>query len=198
MSWTAEVSPQGRALRYRLLLESEPLSFRQLFALLANDTDFTDFYSRTLVDSGLGAFFWEHPPLTVSNIDAPAEFVLLPAPALAGIAAQPGPFAPQFARQPGREVITFENLSGDALLIVPAAAGPIDAFAHLGAFLRGAPVTQVRELWRATAGAVHDYLGETPRWLSTSGLGVAWLHLRLDTRPKYYQHTPYRSLFPNA
>ena len=29
-------------------------------------------------------------------------------------------------------------------------------------------------------------------WLSTSGLGVAWLHLRLDHEPKYYQYAPYR------
>ncbi|WP_391540805.1 DUF6940 family protein [Halomicronema hongdechloris] len=31
-----------------------------------------------------------------------------------------------------------------------------------------------------------------PRWVNASGLGVAWLHVRLDTRPKYYQHEPYR------
>jgi hypothetical protein len=30
-------------------------------------------------------------------------------------------------------------------------------------------------------------------WLSTSGLGVAWLHIRLDSTPKYYQHQPYTS-----
>jgi len=30
-------------------------------------------------------------------------------------------------------------------------------------------------------------------WLSTSGLGIAWLHVRLDERPKYYTHAPYRS-----
>ncbi len=24
-----------------------------------------------------------------------------------------------------------------------------------------------------------------------AGLGVAWLHIRLDDRPKYYRHAPY-------
>ncbi|MDF9799652.1 hypothetical protein OKW21_004915 [Catalinimonas alkaloidigena] len=30
--------------------------------------------------------------------------------------------------------------------------------------------------------------------MSTSGLGVYWLHIRLDSRPKYYQFDPYRKL----
>ena len=35
-------------------------------------------------------------------------------------------------------------------------------------------------------------LSEKPLWLSTAGGGVAWLHLRIDSRPKYYSHRPYR------
>ncbi len=32
-----------------------------------------------------------------------------------------------------------------------------------------------------------------PVWLSTAGAGVSWLHVRLDDRPKYYGHGPYRT-----
>ncbi len=35
-------------------------------------------------------------------------------------------------------------------------------------------------------------IGAMPVWLSTAGAGVSWLHVRLDTRPKYYHHGPYR------
>ena len=35
---------------------------------------------------------------------------------------------------------------------------------------------------------------QRPLWLSTNGLGVAWLHARIDARPKYYSHRPYRAL----
>ena len=35
--------------------------------------------------------------------------------------------------------------------------------------------------------------GEAPTWVSTEGSGVAWLHARLDARPKYYHHAPYRA-----
>ncbi len=29
-------------------------------------------------------------------------------------------------------------------------------------------------------------------WMSTCRIGIYWLHLRLDTKPKYYTYTPYR------
>jgi hypothetical protein len=40
------------------------------------------------------------------------------------------------------------------------------------------------------------YRWETPavNWLSTAGMGVPWLHVRLDDRPKDYGHRPYRNL----
>jgi hypothetical protein len=46
-------------------------------------------------------------------------------------------------------------------------------------------------LWRATAETLLDRISDTPTWLSTAGLGVIWLHLRLDSRPKYYSYRPY-------
>ena len=48
------------------------------------------------------------------------------------------------------------------------------------------------ELWAAVGVAVKEALGEQPLWVSTSGLGVYWLHVRLDSSPKYFQHTPYK------
>ena len=33
--------------------------------------------------------------------------------------------------------------------------------------------------------------GGSPRWLSTSGLGISYLHVRIDKRPKYYSHQEY-------
>jgi hypothetical protein len=37
-------------------------------------------------------------------------------------------------------------------------------------------------------------LSARPVWLSTAGAGVAWLHVRLDDRPKYYGFDEYREL----
>jgi hypothetical protein len=125
-------------------------------------------------------------------LERAAEFVLIEAPALAAVPPDAETFAGHFGAGDG--VVTFPNLGGDALLVVPepAADGAADAYPHLAAFLRRGPARQVRALWRATAAAVLDRLDDSPLWLSTSGTGVAWLHVRLDRRPKYYQHGPYR------
>jgi hypothetical protein len=42
------------------------------------------------------------------------------------------------------------------------------------------------------AEGLEQELDDRPLWVSTSGLGVSWLHLRFDRRPKYYTHAPYR------
>ena len=47
-------------------------------------------------------------------------------------------------------------------------------------------------LWQVVGEAMERRLGTEPVWLSTAGAGVSWLHVRLDDRPKYYGHAPYR------
>lgn len=184
-----QVLPSGRRLELRD--GREPLSFGRLFARLETDPGFSDWYAGALRGCGLAAYFWEHPPLTAECLDRPAELVLIESPALEGLPADPGAFAAHFRARPDEAVLTFPNLGGDALLIVPRPVGPREAYAHLGCFVRDAPREQVRALWATTARVVRENLGAAPRWLSTSGLGVPWLHLRLDSRPKYYQHRPY-------
>ena len=70
-----------------------------------------------------------------------------------------------------------------------AIGAPLAAFR----FLRDAPKTQVDAFWRSVGRAMHDRVSSTPTWLSTAGMGVSWLHLRLDSRPKYYRHEPYKT-----
>lgn len=65
------------------------------------------------------------------------------------------------------------------------------AYAHLAKFVRNAPDRQTHEIWRVVAEALEGHIGTAPVWLSTAGLGVYWLHIRLDSRPKYYRHRPY-------
>ena len=195
--WETQSEPVPSGRRYRLCSESRPLSFRQLFDKLQNEAVFRDWYTVMLASVAPPACFWEHPPLTEQTFDDAAEFVLIDAPMLARLRPEPGPFGNQFARHAGAEVITFSNLGGDALLVTPAPVASPEVYPHLAAFVRGASTTQLHALWTATARAVHDALGDEPCWLSTSGLGVAWLHIRLDTQPKYYQHRPYKDLPPD-
>ena len=66
------------------------------------------------------------------------------------------------------------------------------AYGHLAAFVREAPREQVHALWARVGELVLERVSNVPLWLSTAGGGVAWLHVRLDSRPKYYTHAPYR------
>ena len=45
-----------------------------------------------------------------------------------------------------------------------------------------------------TAWSLHD---GRPLWLNTSGAAVAWLHVRLDSSPKYYRHREYAMPSPS-
>ena len=135
------------------------------------------------------ACFWECPPLTRSALDEPFECVLVNAPTLATIDADDRTFARYF--DPGSAACSFSNLGGDATLVAPTPGAGVDC-SHLLAYCRTAPPDAQAELWRKVAAVLQEQLDDEPCWLSTSGLGVAWLHVRLDHSPKYYQHQPYR------
>ena len=98
-----------------------------------------------------------------------------------------------FSDEDGSDVIVFLNLGGDATLVAPKPAGPAEAYPHLAAFVRRASREQQQRLWCEVGAAVAESIGTDPLWVSTSGLGVYWLHVRLDSRPKYYQFPEYRN-----
>ena len=191
--WQAHWEGVPSGSRLTIGCDSRRLTYRDLFVKLENNPEFSRWYSRTLIDSGYDAFFWEHPPLTKSNFDDPAELVLLESATLAELRADPRPFARHFALHPGADIVRFTNLGGDALLVVPCPTGAGSEYPHLAAFLHNAQETQVRALWVNAAQALRERLGTSPLWLSTAGLGVSWLHLRLDSRPKYYRFQPYKT-----
>ena len=54
---------------------------------------------------------------------------------------------------------------------------------------------KVRAFWQEVGKQMEIRLRQDPGrsvWLSTSGLGVYWLHMRLDSYPKYYTHDEYK------
>ena len=68
------------------------------------------------------------------------------------------------------------------------------SFAHFASFVRDRGASaQADRFLRATGAAVLERLGTRPLWVSTSGVGGYWLHLRLDSDPKYYTYSPYRN-----
>lgn len=156
-----------------------------------HDEGFRSFFIEMLAGAPFAAYRWETPPVTAATAGREFEFVLLDAPGL-DRAPDPQAFADAFRSSRGDEtVVTFPNLGNDAVLVVPRPAGPASAYGHLATFVRRAPDAQRHELFRIAGAAMAERLGSRPVWLSTAGMGVPWLHVRLDSRPKYYGFRPY-------
>lgn len=191
MSWKPKIlqSTDSNS-RFGVLKNSELLSFQNVLNLLINSPEFTRFYHNFLVDCGFEAFFWEHPPVTGKTLDKPYECNLINSPFLAGKAPDRQTFSPYF--QDDKQAVSFMNLGGDAELIAPCPPGNQPGFAHIGSFVRNAHGKQAEDFWKLTAGRMLACTGHQPKWLSTSGLGVFWLHARIDSRPKYYQTPEYK------
>jgi hypothetical protein len=191
--WTARSEPLagGRGLKVAIDLNTSPVPCAEVLRRWQQDADFRSWFGTLLADAPFAAFRWETPPLTAATASRPFEFVLLDSP---GLAREPDPdsFAKHFRGAGGAAVVTFANLGRDAILVVPCPRGPLSAYGHIAAFVRQAPEAQRHALWEAVGAALRRRLGTRPVWLSTAGAGVSWLHVRLDDRPKYYGHAPYR------
>jgi hypothetical protein len=184
----------GRVIHFRFEQGGIPLSYRQILDLWSDSDEFTADFCACLAEVPFDAYFWETPPLWQSNLDQPFQCVVVNSPALAQLRADQQPFQAHFSQAQHRQVLTFPNLGHNATLVVPTPRQGPFAYAHLASFLRRAAIDQQLALWRGVAAAMQQRINAKPVWLSTSGLGVAWLHLRLDDQPKYYSHAPYRQI----
>jgi len=195
--WDVQVDTQENDVnKIRLFANNGEMRYADVIQGWRTNHEFRNFYISILKQSPLEAFFWENPPLTGSSIHQAYEFVLVNSPQLSNADADSRSFSRQFELQSkDQSVIRFSNLGGDAELVVPRPGTPERHYAHFAAFLRAAPSAQVHELFVVLADALKDRDREEPVWVSTSGLGVYWLHIRLDRRPKYYTYQPYKRYF---
>jgi hypothetical protein len=185
-----EVLSNNKVHRYSLYNDALPLSFRQVLSAWQSNPIFRTFYTQVLQNAMFPAFFWEHPSFSENSIDNNYEFVLVNSTTLTAVTAQPLVFKAHFNQN---DIVQFANISGTAQLIVPCPKSTAQHYTHLANFIRQAPIPQIHSLWQKTALACQEQLSNTPQWLSTAGLGVYWLHLRIDQRPKYYRHLAYKN-----
>ena len=183
--------------RFSVASGARLLSWGEVLALWTENCEFADEFNSVLADAPWGAFRWETPPLLQKDRERPFEFVLINSPELPRMA-DPSAFAEHFRGAGNRATVRFSNLGGDAELIVPCPLADQAVYPHLGRFVRAAPQWQIRALWHEVGLAMECRIGDGPVWLSTAGSGVAWLHVRLDERPKYYVHAPYRHSPPSS
>ncbi|MEM7283717.1 MAG: hypothetical protein AAF438_19050 [Pseudomonadota bacterium] len=179
-------------IRYRLFQDKDSLTNAQVFDLWETKKTFVLFYASLLRSVPFTVFRWETPGLTAGLADEGFEFVIVYAPEI-DVPASQREFAEYF--KTSSSVVTFPNLGNDALLVVPVPESTKDSFSHLAQFTRSASDEENVALWRQVGVTMKDRLSDKPVWLNTAGGGVPWLHVRLDDRPKYYRHAPYKSCF---
>lgn len=177
---------------FRILEGEVTISHQRFLDLIVNSEDFMKLYNSRLGDCDYKAFFWENKPVTNRNLDEPYEFRLIDSDYLAGADPSVQTFQQYF--EAGREVVSFSNLGGDAQLVVPCPVEDHSVYTHIGNFVRYAPEAQILSFWKKIGIEMQNRVSDEPIWLSTSGLGVSWLHVRLDSVPKYYQTESYKQL----
>jgi len=185
-----EVIEHGNVVKYHCLQGEEELSFEQFMLLLTSSNDFRSFWIELLKNAPFEAYFWETKSVTKARLSEHFEFVIVKGAILKNLTANSAQFEQYFEQN--KSAVTFPNLGKDAQLVVPVKLDQADFYTHLGTFMRNAPIEQLNDFWKLAGEAYQDALNDNPTWLSTAGLGVHWLHLRVDTRPKYYRYTPYK------
>jgi len=177
--------------KYHIQEKGLPITFQHFIEGLINDPDFRTSYNHLLANAEFKGYFWEHPPITKADLDKPYEFVLVKSNNIHKVTAEPNAFAQHFAG--AQYVADFPNLGGDAHLIAPTPELEPQHYSHLGSFVRHAPAAQQGAFWQSVGACYAAAIQKGKRWLSTAGMGVYWLHVRVDTRPKYYRHGAYRN-----
>ena len=186
-----ELIDNDRIHKISIFDNDKQITYLEVIELWQQNENFRDFFISLLADTPMPAYFWETPPVKESTVDREFEFVLIDSPKLADIEPDPSDFKQHFDNS-NTEVVTFPNLKNDALLIVPCPITDILASTHLADFVRQAPTSQQHLLWQTVGRSLQKKLNEQPIWVSTSGLDVSWLHVRLDSQPKHYCFEPYK------
>jgi hypothetical protein len=173
-----------------------PVSRQAFYEALRDEAPLRAKLSEVLLGLGMSALAWETAPLSRSNAARAMVQLVLPHPALARTEADPSSFADHLASGAGTEGVRwFENFGRDARLVVPCEPRRGARFAHLASFLAHASHAQTDALWQLVGHLACEHLARTdaPVWVSTAGMAVPWLHVRLDLRPKYYRTESLRS-----
>lgn len=186
------VIPEPGTHQYRLTEKGKELSNRDFLNLITGSDNFIHFFNDLLKDSAFEGYFWEVKPVNEKNLEESFEFVLVESIRIAQKRPDPRPFQEHLEKE--QYASAFANLSGNAQLIAPSIKGKPRQYAHIAGFVRNAPPEQLIVFWKLVGQEFQKSIGPESKWLSTAGFGVNWLHVRIDSRPKYYRFKPYKTV----
>lgn len=192
---------KGTFKRFATFDRSAPVSIAEWIELLSSPNHVIKFVEvMKEASSEYPAFFFETKGVSHGSESKQFEFVLVNSKSLHSFVQRGHDFDAfkEHLQSADREDIdatsvSFPNLGRTSTLIAPKPMQPSkDIYSHIGRFIRNAPQNEIIFFFQLVGKQYRKILNESTRgqdksiWLSTSGLGVAWLHMRIDDRPKYY------------
>merc|ERR1711963_996649 len=182
-------------------LTKEPVKSADFLEKLQSyDQAIQDFNKVLATGTNFEAYYFECPPLSKSTIqNENFEFIIAKSTSLNEEFPDRFTFSDYFDAQcSDSKVADFKSLGRDAHLITPCPPSTENEdkdYSHLANFVRKASKEQILAFWKRTGDNMVQEVNsdDAKRWMSTSGDGIAWLHLRIDTRPKYYTYSPYKT-----
>lgn len=149
-------------------------------SLINNTNTFVYKLIQTLLLIEHKSYFWECDKVVMGK---PFRFAIYNSKTLAKRKQDNNAFGGIINCSKNQQTKVFPSLNNDTNLVVPCNLSKKSNYTSLATFTRTAPVKQQVDLWQKVGENIKE--GD---WVSTSGLGVAWLHVRIATRPKYYHN----------
>lgn len=178
--------------KYFYYKDGNKISYAEAIKLFRNDNSFIELFNSVFAQCGHSNYIWEMKAITRSNQEDSFELVIHSLPA-----SQTPPDREIYRHyfknsDQDNDIVVFENLGGDALLVVPSPYRENSDYGGMPEFLKEAPTHQKYGIWQKLAEVIDKELSDIPIWVSIAGGGVRWLHIRVDKFPKYYRYAPYR------
>lgn len=190
---TKILGQDSTAIRFNILKNDTLISFQEVFELWESNSDFIEFYVQSIKEFDFKAFFWEHPGLTMQTIVRPYECILQKSENFDSRIINERAFKDYL--HTSNYVEDFLNLGKNARLVIPTKQSNAEVYKHLGSFIFHAESLQIQALFNRIGTVVQQEIEKQAMiWLNTAGMGVIWLHVRMDTKPKYYRTKNYKRI----
>ncbi len=179
------------SVKFQINDSDKAMSFEEVFRMWRDDDAFTLAYVAFLNSLKFNAFYWEHPPLRITDLARPYECLVIESSTLDRLGVNEKAFSNYIHSI--SEVTDFENLGGDAHLVVPCKKSEEQIYNHFSKFLNGGDRKQIIAFFSRIGELIEGEIENRSQvWLNTAGMGVIWLHVRMDAYPKYYKTMEYK------
>lgn len=180
-------------------IHGSPITFSKFFKLMTVE-NYKNIVCEKLYnfifDLKTNGIFFECIPVSFKTLKTTFRFVIITTNLFKNIQPNSQPFQSYFN---GKSLTTsFLGKSGDVLLVVPQPMNNVSeiTYTHLYNFIKYGSPEYFKNVFAECIKLLCETMQEnknTKYWLSTSGLGVSWLHFRIDTIPKYYNYEEYKN-----